>query len=67
MKQQSLIDLIGWALFVLIMYFVFTALYGCGTTQSVDSDLCKHVLIKETHKCTKCGVKAVDPFTYSNQ
>lgn len=41
MKQQSLIDLIGWGLFVLIIYFVISALYGCGSvkpTQPVYDD-----------------------------
>ena len=41
MRQQSIIDLIGWGLFVLIIYFVISALYGCGTvkpTQPVFDD-----------------------------
>ncbi len=66
-NNQSLIDLIGWGLFVLIIYLVISALYGCGSVKSVDSDSCKHVLIKETLQCTKCGIKVVDPFTYSNK
>jgi len=35
MKQQSIIDLIGWTLFVIVITLFLMLLYGCGMTKPI--------------------------------